>query len=96
MGDGGQPGAGDPDWASAGVTLTPTSRRYERAKLRLLNGAHSTLAYVGLLRGYATVGEAMEDGRISSPSCAGCCCDEVLPTLRPVRGLESRATWRRC
>jgi fructuronate reductase len=32
---------------------------YERAKLRLLNGAHSTLAYVGLLSGLQTVAEAM-------------------------------------
>ncbi len=35
--------------------------RYERAKLRMLNGAHSTLAYLGLLRGHETVAEAMAD-----------------------------------
>ncbi|EQD60522.1 protein containing Mannitol dehydrogenase, partial [mine drainage metagenome] len=42
------------DWASVGVQLTNDVGVYERAKLRLLNAAHSTLAYVGLLRGHAT------------------------------------------
>ena len=30
-------------------------------KLRLLNGSHSTLAYLGYLAGYETVAEAMAD-----------------------------------
>jgi fructuronate reductase len=51
----------EPDWGSVGVTLTPAVELYERAKLRLVNGAHSTLAYIGLLRGHATVGDAMRD-----------------------------------
>ena len=50
---------GQPDWASVGVTLSPDVAAYERAKLRLLNGAHSTLAYIGLLAGLQTVAEAM-------------------------------------
>ena len=50
---------GQPDWASVGVTLSRDVTAYERAKLRLLNGAHSTLAYVGLLAGLQTVAEAM-------------------------------------
>ena len=48
-----------PDWASVGVTLSRDVSTYERAKLRLLNGAHSTLAYVGLLAGLETVADAM-------------------------------------
>ena len=43
--------ATQPDWASVGVTLSRDVSAYERAKLRLLNGAHSTLAYLGLLAG---------------------------------------------
>src|SRR5215469_9745220 len=50
---------GQPDWASVGVTLSRDVTAYERAKLRLLNGAHSTLAYAGLLAGLQTVAEAM-------------------------------------
>jgi fructuronate reductase len=48
-----------PDWESVGVTVSRDVTAYERAKLRLLNGAHSTLAYVGLLAGLQTVAEAM-------------------------------------
>ena len=50
---------GQPDWTSVGVTVSRDVTAYERAKLRLLNGAHSTLAYVGLLAGLQTVAEAM-------------------------------------
>ena len=51
--------AAQPDWASVGVTLSRDVSMYERAKLRLLNGAHSTLAYLGLLAGLETVAQAM-------------------------------------
>jgi fructuronate reductase len=51
--------AGQPDWASVGVTVSRDVSVYERAKLRLLNGAHSTLAYLGLLAGLETVAQAM-------------------------------------
>ena len=50
---------GQPDWASVGVTVSRDVTAYERAKLRILNGAHSTLAYVGSLAGLETVAEAM-------------------------------------
>ncbi|MBO9670864.1 MAG: mannitol dehydrogenase family protein [Sphingobium sp.] len=46
-----------PDLASAGVTLTPAVAPWEEAKLRLLNGAHSTIAYLGGLDGIAHVHE---------------------------------------
>jgi len=50
-----------PDWASVGVTITDDVGGFESAKLRLLNGAHSTLAYLGLARGHTSVAEAMTD-----------------------------------
>jgi len=54
-----------PDWASIGVTVTHDVAHYEQAKLRLLNGAHSTLAYVGSLAGYETVAQAMDASALS-------------------------------
>ncbi|HJS91994.1 MAG TPA: mannitol dehydrogenase family protein [Steroidobacteraceae bacterium] len=51
--------AAQPDWASVGVTVSRDVTAYERAKLRLLNGAHSSLAYLGLLAGLETVAEAV-------------------------------------
>lgn len=56
---------GSPDLASVGVTLTPDVAAFEQAKLRLLNGAHSSLAYLGLLRGHETVAEAMADPELA-------------------------------
>jgi fructuronate reductase len=55
-----------PDWASVGVSLTDDVAGFERAKLRLLNGAHSTLAYVGSLAGHETVSGAMSDATLSA------------------------------
>lgn len=58
--------AGQPDWVSVGVTLSQDVSAYERAKLRLLNGAHSTLAYLGLLAGLETVAQAMAQPALRS------------------------------
>ncbi|MBL8269031.1 mannitol dehydrogenase family protein [Steroidobacter sp.] len=55
-----------PDWAAAGVTVTDDVAGFERAKLRLLNGAHSTLAYTGSLAGYETVSSAMSDSALAN------------------------------
>ena len=54
-----------PDLASVGVTMTKTVKDYELAKLRLLNGAHSALAYLGLAAGHKTVFEAMRDAALA-------------------------------
>ena len=81
---------GGPDWASAGVTLTDDVAGYDHAKLRLLNGAHSALAYLGLLAGHETVAEAMRDERLCS-LVAMMMREDVRPTLRAPRGLDLNA-----
>ena len=53
--------AARPAFERAGVTMTDDVAPYEQAKLRLLNGAHSSLAYLGLLAGHETVCDAMGD-----------------------------------
>lgn len=58
-------GADAAAFAAAGVTVARDVAPFERAKLRLLNGAHSTLAYVGLALGRETVFEAMEDPNLA-------------------------------
>jgi fructuronate reductase len=52
---------GQPDWAFAGATVTSDICVFEQAKLRLLNGAHSALAYLGGLAGFETVAQAIGD-----------------------------------
>jgi fructuronate reductase len=46
-----------PAWERAGAVLTPDVSPYESLKLRLLNGSHSALAYLGLLAGYEYIAE---------------------------------------
>jgi fructuronate reductase len=76
-----------PDWAAAGVVVTRDVAGHERAKLRLLNGAHSTLAYVGLLRGHRTVADAMSDAALAT-AVRRLMLEDVAATLSPVAGLD--------
>ena len=50
-----------PDWSIAGAEFVRDVAPYENMKLRLLNGSHSTLAYLGYLAGYETVSDTMKD-----------------------------------
>ena len=54
-------GLGRPRWEAQGVTMVDDVRPYEDMKLRLLNGAHSGIAYLGLLSGHDVVFEAFTD-----------------------------------
>jgi len=55
-----------PDLASVGVQVVADVAPWEDAKLRLLNAAHSTLAYSGLLAGHRFVHEAIADPRLAA------------------------------
>lgn len=76
-----------PDLAGAGAIVTNDVAAYERAKLRILNGSHSTLAYLGLLRGHATVAEAMSDANLAR-FVGEMIADEIAPSLPPAAGLD--------
>lgn len=51
---------GRPEWEKVGVLLVEDVRVFEKIKLRLLNGAHSTMAYTGYLSGFQYISEVME------------------------------------
>jgi fructuronate reductase len=74
--------ADQPDWASVGVTVSRDVSVYERAKLRLLNGAHSTLAYLGLLAGLETVAQAMAEPALRT-FVERLMREDIEPTLAP-------------
>ncbi|MDG3441601.1 mannitol dehydrogenase family protein [Nitrospirillum amazonense] len=78
---------GRPAWDKAGVILTTDVGAFGRAKLRLLNGPHSALAYLGGLAGVETVADAM-----STPELAGflerLMLQDVLPTVTPPAGYD--------
>jgi fructuronate reductase len=72
--------SGRPDFAGAGAQLVADVEPFERMKLRMLNGSHSTLAYLGYLAGHQYVAEVMQ-----SPDFIrlvhGMMTTEVIPTL---------------
>lgn len=55
---------GRPRWEAVGATLVDRVEPYEAAKLRMLNGAHSALAYIGLSHGHVFVHQAVADPAI--------------------------------
>ncbi len=72
--------AGRPSFESAKVQMVADVRPFEAMKLRILNGAHSTLAYAGGLMGYTFVSEAVADPALSA-LLTRTVMDEVIPTL---------------
>ena len=76
-----------PDWAALGVTISSDVGAFERAKLRLLNGAHSTLAYLGLLAGHATVADAMRDAPLAA-FVERLMREDIQPAVAPPPGFD--------
>jgi fructuronate reductase len=76
-----------PAWERVGATLTDDVAPYERAKLRVLNASHSTLAYLGALRGHATIAQAVADPALEATARA-LVDEDVLPTLVAPDGMD--------
>ena len=82
--------AARPEWEAGGALLVKDVAPYERAKLRLLNASHSLLAYFGLLKGYETIHEAVNDAELRA--FVGQTLDgEVLPHLEAPAGMDVNA-----
>lgn len=76
-----------PDFESVpGVQVTRAVAPWEQAKLRLLNGAHSTIAYLGGLAGIAFVHEFV--ARPAGARLVEDLWDEAETTLSPPPGLD--------
>jgi fructuronate reductase len=81
---------GRPAWERAGAVLSASAGEvaaYERLKLRMLNGSHSTVAYLGALAGRATIAEAVRLPGMTEFLTAMLRCD-VVPTLRPPSSVD--------
>ena len=59
-----------PAWETAGATLVDDVAPFEARKLRMLNGAHSFLAYAGSNRGFDFVHEAVADADLRAGAAA--------------------------
>ncbi|MCX8600458.1 MULTISPECIES: mannitol dehydrogenase family protein [unclassified Gilliamella] len=75
--------AGRPQWQKAGAELVNDVLPYEEMKLRMLNGSHSFLAYLGYLGGYRHIDECMQDANYVK-AARHLMLQEQAPTLKVI------------
>jgi fructuronate reductase len=73
--------AGRPAWEAGGATFAADVEPYELLKVRLLNGTHSLIAYLGALDGRATIPESVAQPYIEA-AARRVMIDDYLPTVR--------------
>ncbi|WP_108501410.1 mannitol dehydrogenase family protein [Paracoccus indicus] len=78
-------GGDRPDLGAVGVQLVADVTPYEHMKLRMLNGTHSSLAYLGYLAGHQTIAETVGDP-VFSRFVRMLWRDEIIPALTPPPG----------
>ncbi len=66
--------------AGFNVVWTDDAKPYKKIKVRILNGAHTSLVAGALLSGIESVGEAMKD-EVTSAFLSKCMKEEILPTI---------------
>jgi fructuronate reductase len=79
-----------PAWERAGALFVEDTEPYELMKLRMLNGAHSGLAYLGGLRGYEFIAEAVQDELIAR-FVRAMMVDEAARTIAVPDGIDAAA-----
>lgn len=73
--------AGRPQWEVAGVQMVDDVLPWEQMKLRMLNGSHSFLAYLGYLAGFQHISDCMQDSAFREAAYR-LMMNEQAPTLR--------------
>nr|WP_237438121.1 mannitol dehydrogenase family protein [Alteraurantiacibacter buctensis] len=76
-----------PRWEEHGAQIVADVAPYETAKLRMLNGAHSLLAYCGLAKGHTYVHQAIADPDLRT-LVQRLMLDEAAPTIRTAPGQD--------
>jgi fructuronate reductase len=71
---------GRPPFETVGAQLVEDVEPFERMKLRMLNGSHSTIAYLGYLAGHEYVSQAIADPAFHK-LIHGLMTEEAMPTL---------------
>lgn len=75
-----------PDFAAVGVQMVQDVTAFEHMKLRMLNGTHSSLAYLGYLAGHETIADTM-----ANPAFAAFVeqlWDEIMPAVTTPPGVS--------
>lgn len=77
---------GRPTWEAGGALFVADVAPYERMKLRMLNGAHSMLAYAGFLAGHYYVRDVMADDALAMLVQRH--MQAAAQTLQPLSGID--------
>ncbi len=80
-------GGARPSLEKTGAQFVDDVAAFERLKLRMLNSAHSALAYLGCLSGYRTIREAAADAVFRKFIC-DLWREEIIPVVRPPAGVD--------
>ena len=82
--------AGRPAWEAGGAIFSNEVSAYEQLKVRLLNGTHSLIAYLGALSGAATIPQAVTQPQIET-AARTVLRDEYLPSVSVPKGVDVQA-----
>jgi fructuronate reductase len=82
-----------PAWDKAGALFTSDVRPFQAMKLRLLNGSHSAIAYLGQLRGLQTVADVMADP-LTTAFVRALMMQDLLATTTVPAGYDAHAYCR--
>ncbi|MEA2118229.1 mannitol dehydrogenase family protein [Halovibrio sp. HP20-50] len=78
---------GRPDWEAEGVEMVADVAPFETMKLRMLNGSHSLLAYLGALAGIETVFDGVNHVGLRA-ALRRYMREEAAPTLDMPKGID--------
>ncbi|MER9299360.1 mannitol dehydrogenase family protein [Mesorhizobium sp. M0621] len=79
-----------PRWDLVGASFVDDVMPFEHLKMRVLNGAQTTLATLGVLAGFEHTSDAIADPLLAA-FIRRMLVEETLPTLTPVPGMEPLA-----
>jgi len=79
--------AGRPAWEAGGAVFSAEVGRYEQMKVRLLNGTHSLIAYLGALHGAETIPDAVAQPAIHRAARA-VLAHEYTPSIQVPSGVD--------
>ncbi|MDZ4136050.1 MAG: mannitol dehydrogenase family protein, partial [Paracoccaceae bacterium] len=80
-------GGARPDLGAVGVQMVSDVTVYEHMKLRMLNGTHSSLAYLGYLAGYQTIAQTVADP-VFARFVRNVWTREIIPALTAPPGVD--------
>jgi fructuronate reductase len=82
--------AGRPDWSLGGARFVLDAEPFERLKLRMVNGTHSSIAYLGAMALWHTVDKAIAQSPLRQ-HIEALMRDEIEPTLANLPGVDLAA-----